>query len=44
MICGEAIEKMQAAGAPAHVYMSHNRPGGPAYNENAQAEYNRTGR
>jgi uncharacterized phosphosugar-binding protein len=44
MICGEAIEKMQSAGAPAHVYMSHNRPGGPEYNEAALAEYNRTGR
>ena len=44
MICGEAIEKMQAAGTPAHVYMSHNRPGGPEYNQAALAEYNRTGR
>lgn len=44
MICGEAIELMQAAGMPAHVYMSHNRPGGPEYNEQAQREYNQTGR
>ncbi len=44
MICGEAMERMQAAGTPAHVYMSHNRPGGPQYNEEALKEYNRTGR
>lgn len=43
MICGEVMEKMQAAGAPAHVYMSHNRPGGPEYNEAARQEYERTG-
>jgi uncharacterized phosphosugar-binding protein len=43
MICGEAMERMQAAGTLAHVYMSHNRPGGPEYNEAALKEYNRTG-
>ncbi len=43
MICGEVMEKMQALGKPAHVYVSHNRPGGPEYNEKALREYNEVG-
>jgi uncharacterized phosphosugar-binding protein len=43
MICGEVMEKMQALGKPAHVYVSHNRPGGPEYNEKALREYNQVG-
>jgi len=43
MICGEVIEKMQALGKPAHVYVSHNRPGGPEHNEKALREYNEVG-
>jgi len=43
MICGEAIEKMLARGLRPHVYMSHNREGGPEFNEHELAEYNKTG-
>ncbi len=43
MICGQVIEKMRELGKPAHVYISANRPGGPAYNERATKEYNELG-
>lgn len=43
MICGEAIEKSLARGIRPHVYMSANRPDGPAFNEKELAEYNKTG-
>lgn len=43
MICGTAIEKMLAKGLTPHVYTSHNRPGGPEFNEKALADYNKTG-
>ena len=42
-ICGEAIEKMLARGLRPHVYMSHNREGGPEFNEKELAECNRIG-
>jgi uncharacterized phosphosugar-binding protein len=37
-ICGEAIEQALAKGIRPHVYMSHNRPGGPEFNERELAE------
>ena len=37
-ICGEAIERALARGIRPHVYMSHNRPGGPEFNEAELAE------
>jgi uncharacterized phosphosugar-binding protein len=43
MICGRAIEEMLARGLRPRVYMSNNRPGGPGFNENELAEYNRVG-
>ena len=43
MICGEAIEKMLTKGLRPHVYTSHNREGGPEFNEKELAEYNETG-
>jgi len=43
MVCGEVIEKLQAMGKPAHIYMSVNRPGGREYNEQALKEYNEVG-
>ena len=43
MVCAEAMEKMAALGKPAHVYISHNRPGGAEYNERAMKEYNEVG-
>jgi len=42
-ICGEAIEAMLAKGLTPHVYMSHNREGGPEFNEKSMAEYNKVG-
>lgn len=42
-ICGEAIEAMLAKGLTPHVYMSHNREGGPEFNEKSLAEYNKVG-
>ena len=43
MICGTAIETMLAKGLRPHVYTSHNRDGGPEFNEKELAEYNETG-
>jgi uncharacterized phosphosugar-binding protein len=43
MICGGVIEKLQAMGKPAHVYMSQNRPGGADYNAQVLKEYNKLG-
>jgi len=42
-ICGEAIEAMLGKGLTPHVYMSHNREGGPEFNERSMAEYNKVG-
>jgi uncharacterized phosphosugar-binding protein len=43
MIWGSVMEKMAAAGTPASVYISHNRDGGPAFNEKSRARYNEKG-
>lgn len=42
-ICGTAMEMMLAKGLRPHVYTSHNREGGPEFNEKQLAEYNKTG-
>ena len=42
-ICGTAMEKMLEKGLRPHVYTSHNREGGPEFNEKELAEYNKTG-
>ena len=42
-ICGEAIEQALAKGIRPHVYMSHNRPGGPEFNEQELAECLKSG-
>lgn len=43
MICGEAIEKMLARGLMPHVFLSHNREGGPEFNTKSGEEYNKVG-
>lgn len=43
MIWGTVMEKMAAAGTPASVYISHNRDGGPAFNEKGRVRYNEKG-
>jgi uncharacterized phosphosugar-binding protein len=43
LIWGSVMEKMAAAGTPASVYISHNREGGPAFNEIARAHYQEKG-
>jgi len=43
LLWGMVMEKMAAAGTPASVYQSHNRPGGPEYNEAAKQRYNQQG-
>lgn len=43
MVCGSAIEAMLAKGLRPHVYTSHNRDGGPEFNEKELAAYNETG-
>jgi uncharacterized phosphosugar-binding protein len=43
MIWGTVMEKMAAAGTPASVYISHNRDGGPAFNEAARVRYQEKG-
>lgn len=43
MIWGSVMEKMAAAGTPASVYISHNRDGGPAFNEKSRVRYNEKG-
>jgi len=43
MVWGTVMEKMAAAGTPASVYLSHNRDGGPAFNEKNRARYHEKG-
>jgi uncharacterized phosphosugar-binding protein len=43
MIWGSVMEKMAAAGTPASVYISQNREGGPAFNEQSRKRYNEKG-
>lgn len=43
MIWGSVMEKMATAGTPASVYISHNRDGGPAFNEKARSRYQEKG-
>ena len=43
MLWGSVMEKMAAAGTPASVYISHNRDGGPAFNETGRVRYNEKG-
>ncbi|HEY3398451.1 MAG TPA: sugar isomerase domain-containing protein [Armatimonadota bacterium] len=43
MLCAQVLEKMAALGTPAHVYISHNRPGGPEFNAAALKLFNETG-
>ncbi len=43
MLWGRVMEEMSAAGDPATVFMSVNRPGGKEFHERALAEYNRKG-
>ena len=43
MIWGTVMERLAAAGTPASVYISHNREGGPAFNEKARARYHEKG-
>lgn len=43
MVWSRVMEKMAAAGNPPSVYISHNREGGPEFNEKAKAQYQRRG-
>jgi len=43
MIWGTVMEKMAAAGTPASVYISHNREGGPEFNEKGRNRYQEKG-
>lgn len=43
MIWGQVMEKLAAAGTPAGVFLSANREGGPAFNEQVRAEVARRG-
>ena len=43
MIWGLVMEKMAAAGNAASVYISHNREGGPAFNDRMKAQYQKRG-
>ncbi len=43
MIWGTVMEKMAAAGTPASVYVSHNRDGGPEFNEKQRSRYHSRG-
>ena len=43
MIWGRAMEKAAAAGDPPSVLISHNREGGPEYNEKSMKRYNERG-
>jgi uncharacterized phosphosugar-binding protein len=43
MLWGRALEKMAAAGHPATVFMSINRPEGKAFYDQAVADFNKKG-
>lgn len=43
MIWGRVMEKMAAAGTPPSVFISHNREGGPEYNERQKKTYQERG-
>lgn len=43
MLWAGVMEKMAAAGTPASVFLSHNRDGGPEFNEKAKEQYHKKG-
>jgi uncharacterized phosphosugar-binding protein len=43
LIWGGVMERLATAGTPASVLISHNRSGGPEYNETSRAAYDRRG-